>query len=166
MSALVMEQEPEVRAPFSSGAASRLTGPLLPHGLTKDERATVSKYLNTKRIPRGGFLWKEGESGDHLALVVAGEVETMKETEFEGKQVILGLHRAGSVVGITSAMEGRSREESARAVEDTELLVLSLENMDRLFSESPEFAVKLLRKMLQLVSTRLRKSVERLASFF
>ena len=139
---------------------------LLSDALSEYERELVWKYIESKQVPAGELLWMEGEPGDYLALIVSGEVETLKDTEFRGKQVVIGLHQQGTVIGIESVMDGGPRPVTAKAMKETELVILSKENFEMLSMESPEFANKMLRKFLQLESTRLRKSLERLTSFF
>jgi CRP-like cAMP-binding protein len=55
---------------------------------------------------------------------------------------------------------------TARALDDTDLLVITHENFEKLTEEHPELGVKLLKGMLLAVSTRLRKSYDRLAAIF
>jgi len=136
------------------------------HFLAEDDLVDVAAYFNCRQLKTGEVLWREGDAGDEEAFIVGGRVEVKKETEFAGKQVVIGVYSVGTIVGELSILDGRPRAVTAVALQDTDLLLLSRESFDRLLAEHPERGVKLLKGMLLAVSTRLRKAFDRLASIF
>jgi len=123
-------------------------------------------YFQIREIPAGGIAWKEGDPCNYLAFIVSGKLEIKKETEFPGKQVIVGVYSKGAIAGEICILERQPREVSAVALEDTMLVILTCENFDRLIKEHPLLGIKFLKGILLTVSKRLKKSFDRLAAIF
>ncbi|MBE0598496.1 MAG: cyclic nucleotide-binding domain-containing protein, partial [Desulfuromonadales bacterium] len=123
-------------------------------------------FFNCRQASAGEILWREGEGCDSLAIIIDGRVDIKKATEFEGKEVIVGVYGRGSVVGELCFLDQAPREVTVVALEDTNLLLLTRDNFDRLLEEQPAAAIRLLQGMLLAVSSRLRSCFDRLASIF
>jgi len=136
------------------------------HFLNEDDLVEMPCYFALMELSKGEQLCREGDPCDYVAFIVSGSLEIKKETEFAGKQVILGVYSKGSIVGELCILDGQPRAVSAEALEDTTLVILSRENLDKLINEHPELGVKFLKGMLVTVSLRLRKSFDRLAAIF
>ena len=134
--------------------------------LSPDDVELLSRYFATCHLPKGGHLCQEGERCTFVAFIVNGRLEIKKNTEFEGKQVVVGIYTRGAMVGELCILDNSPRAVTAIAMEDTDLLLLSGENFSKLTAENPELGVKLLKGMLFAVSTRLKRSLARLASIF
>jgi CRP/FNR family cyclic AMP-dependent transcriptional regulator len=134
--------------------------------LNDEEMKELSSYFECRQASAGEVLWREGDTEDYEAFIVSGHVEALKETEFKGKQVVVGIYSHGSIVGELCILNNAKRAVTAVAQDDVNLLILSRENFERVTKENPELGVKLLKGMLLAVSVRLRKSFERLASLF
>jgi len=134
--------------------------------LDEAEKMVVGQYVECCEIPAGRVLWREGDDSTSAAFVVEGKVEVKKETEFEGKHVIVGIYGEGSVVGELCLLSGDKRAVTATALTDVWLLMLSSERFEALLAEHPAIGGKLLKGMFLAVSRRLRKSFERLAAIF
>ncbi|MBP1749055.1 MAG: hypothetical protein H6Q52_1594, partial [Deltaproteobacteria bacterium] len=57
------------------------------------------------------------------------------------------------------------RSASARAVEETVVLVLTKDNFDRLIKDNPKLGIALFKKLAQMISHRLRVSDWMLAEY-
>jgi CRP-like cAMP-binding protein len=134
--------------------------------LDEPEKAIVGQYLECCELTSGTVLWHEGEASGSTAFVVEGKVEVKKETEFEGKHVIVGIYGDGSVVGELCLFSGDKRAVTATALTDAWLLQISDAGFETLLAEHPATGAKLLKGMLFATSRRLRKSYERLAAIF
>jgi len=144
----------------------RLKGELSFLFLHPDDEPVLSELLDCRSVKAGEVLWREGDDCGYLAFIVSGRLEIRKQTEFPGKDVIVGIYSKGSIVGELCILGGRKRPVTVAVMEDADLLVLSRENFQRLRREHPELAVRVLEGMLLTVSTRLSKSFERLATIF
>ena len=126
----------------------------------------LCSYFQCKSVSEGELLWEEGDPCDFAAFIVSGRVEVMKQTEFKGKHVIVGVYGRGAVVGALCILDGGKRAVTAKALEDTSVTTISRDNFEKLLNEEPELGAQLMKGMLLSFSTRLRKSFERLATFF
>ena len=136
------------------------------HFLEEKDLDILPEYFTCGQIKAGEVLWKEGDVGDFEAFIVEGKIEVKKETEFAGKQVVVGVYSPGAIVGEFCLVEKGPRAVTAVAMEDSSLLFLTCENFEALLQDHPVLGGKILKGMLFAVSTRLRKSFERLASIF
>ena len=89
-------------------------------------------------------------------------MEIKKETEFKGKNVIVGIYSNGALCILDDSL----RKVTAVALEDVSLAIITQENLDKLIDTNPIVGAKLLKGMLLSVSDRLRKSSDRIVTFF
>lgn len=134
--------------------------------LTKSEREVLSGYLQVVRFQKGEIVFKEGDPGDYMAVVVSGKLEAKKRTEFEGSQIVIAVLEKGAIVGELSLLDEQSRSATITALEDSEAIVLTRENVDRLVDYHPYVAIALLKTINRILSIRLRKAVDRIVAIF
>lgn len=134
--------------------------------LDESDGTILVDYLDCRQAPAGVTLWHEGDPCGDLAFIVSGRLEVSKQTEFEGKDVIVGVYGAGSIVGELCLLKGLPRIVTAATLTDCELLTLSTEKFNLLTSQHPDLGVRLLKGMLATVSIRLSKAFGRLAAVF
>ena len=132
----------------------------------EDKLKVLLSYFQCKSIAKDEVLWEEGESCDFAAFIVSGRVEILKQTEFKGKHVVVGVYSKGAVVGALCILDGGKRAVTAKALDDVSITAISKDNFEKLLKEEPELGMQLMKGMLVSFSTRLRKSFERLATFF
>lgn len=130
------------------------------------DSSVIAPFFLCRQARAGEILWREGDPCDYVAFIIEGKVDVKKETEFEGKQVIVGVYGKGAIVGELCLLDGSPRAVTAVALTDTDLLLLTRANLERLLELHPQLGIKLLKGMLLAVSIRLRKSFDRLASIF
>lgn len=126
----------------------------------------IAGYFECRQVKVGENLWREGDTGNYLAFVIQGRLEVKKQTEFAGKEVVVGVYGPGAVVGEICFFSRSSRPETAHALTHLDLILLTRRSYERLVEAHPVLGVRLLEGMLLTVSTRLRKSFERLAAIF
>ena len=134
--------------------------------LSQERYPALNHYLEYQCHQAGSELWREGDSGNHLALILTGKLELLKETEFPGRPFVLGLFSAGSVIGEDSFLGEQPRQGTVRALEECETLTLSRENFEKLNQEQPLLANLILKWLLNLLSSRLHNTQGRLAAIF
>ncbi len=134
--------------------------------LSEADTAVLAPYFECRQVATGDILWKEGDTAAFAAFVMSGRIEEKKNTEFEGRQVVVGVYSQGAVIGEFSLIDGLPRAVTAACLDDAQLLLLPKEKLDQLLVEYPELGIKLLKGVLLTLSIRLRKSFERLASIF
>lgn len=136
------------------------------HFLEEDDLVKIARYFECRQVPAGQTLWREGDACGNVAFIVSGRVEVKKQTEFKGKEVVIGVYSKGAIVGELCVLDGSPRSVTAVALDDASLLLLSREDFENMLNKYPRLGVKLLKDMLFAVSTRLKKSFDRLAAIF
>ena len=134
--------------------------------LGKEDLDAIACIFGHLEAKAGEVLFREGEPCDYLGYIVSGRLEIRKETEFERKEVALGIYSKGSMIGELCILDGHPRPISVRAVEDTSLVIITREHFHRLLDENPTVGIKFLKGLMLTTSIRLRKSFDRLASIF
>ena len=123
-------------------------------------------YLEPLHYCAGSILYNEGEPGDYLVYILSGRLEALKKTAFLGKPVILADFFPGSVVGEMAFVDGSPRSVTTKVLEDAELLRFSRSSYEKLLDTTPLIGAKFLNGIAHLLSLRLRKANERLATLF
>jgi CRP/FNR family transcriptional regulator len=142
------------------------SGPGLFAALAPAELAAMQPYLSERQLPAGAELWQVGDAGDYLAWLVSGSIELKVDTEFPGRQLVMGVFRAGAAIGASCLLDHLPRSTAAKALEPTSLLLLDRARFAALTCEHPQIAIKLLKSLLLAESSRLRQAYARLASVF
>jgi len=130
--------------------------------LNDEDLKKLSAFFESKNIPEGETLWKEEDPFDYIAFIVSGKVEIKKETEYKGKNVIVGIYSKGALCILDDSL----KKVTAVALEDVSLAIITQESLDKLIATNPGLGAKLLKGMLLTVSDRLRQSFDRLTVFF
>lgn len=134
--------------------------------MAEEDLDEVAGFFECRQVAAGQPLWREGDPGNFVAFIVAGRVEVSKETEFKGKNVVVGVYSQGTIVGELSILDGSPRAETALALDHVDLVLLTVNSFERLLQEHPQLGARLLKGMLLTVSRRLKKSFARLAAIF
>jgi CRP/FNR family cyclic AMP-dependent transcriptional regulator len=131
--------------------------------LTREERLGLCPYLQIKVCPAKMVLMEENDASDYLGFLAEGRLAVKKETDFKGKYIILAILEKGTVVGETEILGHGPRSSTVVAVEESRLLTLTDESFDLLLNEEPPLGIKLLKRIVYIMSLRLRKAGERLS---
>lgn len=101
----------------------------------------------------GDLIFREGEAGAELYVVLDGRVEILKQWVSDQRQI--EVKEPGDFFGESSLLERSDREASARALTDYRLLRIDNPTFDELVRECPAIAVQMLRKLSQRARERL-----------
>jgi CRP-like cAMP-binding protein len=130
--------------------------------LSDEDLKNLSAFFQSKNIPAGETLWKEQDPFNYIAFIVSGRVEIKKKAEFGGMNVIMGIYSKGALCILDDSLS----KVTATALEDVSLAIITQENLDKLIATNPGLGAKLLKGMLITISNRLRKSFDRIITFF
>lgn len=133
------------------------------HYLELEERQIMLRYLRGREFVLEDILIAEKERADCMAFVVSGKLSVKKQTNFPGKHVLVAILESGSMVGELSVLERGDRAATVDVLEPSRLLVLASDDFDRLLEEHPLLGIKILRRILHVVSIRVKKADDRLA---
>lgn len=86
-----------------------------------EETVHVLRHCGSEeRVAAGGYLWQEGEPGDHVVLLLAGTLEVIGTGFDTGK--VLNVLAPVSLVGELACLEGVPRSAAVRVSEDAQLV--------------------------------------------
>lgn len=115
----------------------------------------LAGYMQCYKIVAGSVVFKEGEPGSYMCLLVNGEVEILKN-DHEGNSHRIVLVNRGKTIGEMSIIDGEPRSATCIATQDSVLLLLTKDHYARIIRERPVLAVHILAKLAKLMSQRLR----------
>lgn len=132
--------------------------PLLAN-LADAELGAFAALLRERRYPKGSMILAQGDPGDALYLLAAGQVKVVLIHE-DGREVILSVLGEGSFFGEMALLDQEPRSAHVVAMTDSLLLQLRREDFQSRLRSGPEVAIALLREL----SRRLRRADETIAS--
>ena len=94
------------------------------------------------RLEQGAVLWKEGDPGDHVILLLEGFVEITHETP-EGEVVTLRTLEAGSVLGEIASLDGRPRSATVKACAPCRIVRVPAQGFRALLHRRPDLLEEL-----------------------
>lgn len=121
-------------------------------GLAPDARARLALRLERRELEPGSVLFREGDPGGSLALVLDGEVEV--STTLQGREQVLAVVGPGGHVGEVSLLDGQPRSATVRARTATRIMSLSSPAVLAELEASPAVA----QAMLGELARRLRRA--------
>lgn len=121
--------------------------------LPDGELRAFAPLLREKRFARGSLILMQGDPGDALYLIAAGQVKVILIGE-DGREVILSVLGPGAFFGEMSLLDDEPRSAHVVAMDDATLLQLRREDFRARLRASPEVAVAVLREL----SRRLRRA--------
>jgi diguanylate cyclase (GGDEF)-like protein len=122
--------------------------------LSLDEVSSFSALLTERYLPMNSTICREGESGNSLFIVRRGKVRVTINLSGGGVDEVAVFSR-GDFFGEMSIIENAPRSASCSCVTDVHLLELSEPDFYRLLEEKPDLAIKVMYRMLNIVTNRL-----------
>jgi len=102
----------------------------------------VAKLAPEYRLPEGELLWKEGDPGDAVVLLLSGTLVVSHETP-EGETVVLRTMDARAIVGEIATLDGHPRSASVRARTDCRVRRMSADDFRALLRRRPDILEEL-----------------------
>jgi CRP/FNR family cyclic AMP-dependent transcriptional regulator len=128
-------------------------------GLNEVELDKLSKVAGRKRVARGTFIVRAGDSTDSLYILLSGRAKVTNFDE-EGREIILAWLNPGEFFGEMGLVDGSPRSASVMAMEPCELLNISSDAFTRCMQDNFEVA----QKLMQILVRRLREADRKIES--
>jgi di/tricarboxylate transporter/CRP-like cAMP-binding protein len=131
-------------------------------GLSSVDLAKVLGKLERKSLPQDEVLFRFGEPGDKMYIVLSGGIGLFIHNP-DGTQRALTALGAGAVFGEMALLTGEPRSATARSTEATELYVINGETFQQLIGKHPSMSayfIGLLSGRLTDTNSRLAQSLE------
>jgi len=117
-------------------------------GMSDPEFRTVLAFLERRCINKGDAVFREGDCGDRLYILLSGKFNAYVSQQ-DGTQRRMFEIRPGDFFGEMSIIASEPRSATLTAAEDTEVMALPGADFFRIISEHPMIGVK----MLKAIST-------------
>lgn len=132
--------------------------------LTPEEAAVFCSYLDYRVWEAGEVLMNDGEPGNFMGFVLAGKLAVKKMTSFPGRFTLVAILDRAATIGEISAVERGQHIATVLAMQKTEVLVLTCDNLEKMLTEQPALGIKLLKRIIHVMSLRERMAYDRLSS--
>jgi len=132
-------------------------------GLDIDETRRLGTFMYVYEAPAGVTVINEGETGDFMMLLMAGMVDVLRRNRYNYPSRIAVAH-SGHALGEMSMFDGEPRFASCVTLEASRIAVLTRDALMLVLQEEPKLGNKILLKLVQLLSERLRQTSAKLVS--
>jgi aspartate ammonia-lyase len=131
-----------------------LKGVALFREMSEQDIKVVAEKIQKKTYRLGAYLFHAGAPRTELFIIQKGEIEIIRSLE-ERNDVIARIG-AGNFVGGGAILDNAPYTNSCRAVEDTDVLVLGCQDIDKILQQRPDLAGKILTVVARVVAYRLK----------
>ncbi len=140
---------PELRFSVSDGRDFLAKHDLLGH-LTPEELDRLLAPARVERVDEGRVLFRKGDAGDRLYVVLSGRI-SIGTTSEAGKEVVFNVLGRGEVFGEIALLDGKARTADATAMAESHLLVLDRADFMPFLERHPEVAARLIAVLCERV---------------
>jgi CRP/FNR family cyclic AMP-dependent transcriptional regulator len=128
------------------------------------ELAEVAEVCREERFRSSEVIFREGESGNRLYLIVEGDVRISRDVPGSGEEA-LAILKPGALFGEMAVFDRSERSTHAISNGGTTVLTITRPDFEMLLDFNRELAYKVLWAVTRLLSTRLRSTNDSLRSF-
>jgi CRP-like cAMP-binding protein/CheY-like chemotaxis protein len=122
-----------------------------------DSLKKLSEEREIRVYKKKSEIYKEGNYPKGIYFISKGKVKTYQTNEL-GKELITGLHKDGEFFGYLSLLQDEQYNNSATALEDSEICMIPKEDFFSLIYKNSEIS----RKFIEILTNNLRENEEQL----
>jgi CRP/FNR family transcriptional regulator, cyclic AMP receptor protein len=126
--------------------------------LSLGEVESIARIMRVYFAKEDTVIFREGEPGDAMLLVVEGYVQVLKGDPSD--RVTLGILDRGKTLGEMSLVDRQPRSATCLALHDCMFAALTHAGLERLIGEQPKLGAVLLKHVALMLSMRLRRANE------
>ena len=146
------------------GTNDLLKGVAIFKDLDDSEIGEIAAICKEEKFNSGEYIFKEGEAGNRLYLIVEGDVRISRDVPGSGEEALAVL-KPGALFGEMSVFDRSDRSTHAISNGGTKLLTITRPDFEMLLDFNREIAYKVLWACVRLLSGRLRSTNDSLRSF-
>lgn len=134
-------------------------------GLSAGEMKLLATFSSEERFREGSTVFREGEKGDKLYIVLDGRVRISKFIPGVGEEALAVLDR-GDFFGEMALIDDKARSADAKA-HDGDATVLSIDRatLNEILSMDPHASLQFLNLLCRMISRRLREINEKIVQW-
>jgi CRP/FNR family cyclic AMP-dependent transcriptional regulator len=126
-------------------------------GLSAGEMKLLATFSTEERFRDGSMIFREGEKGDKLYIVLDGRVRISKFIPGVGEEALTVLDR-GEFFGEMALIDDAARSADAKAHEaDATVLSIDRATLNEILSMDPHASLQFLNLLCRMISRRLRE---------
>lgn len=126
-------------------------------GLSAAEMKLLATFSSEERFREGSMIFREGERGDKLFIVLDGRVRISKFIPGVGEEALAVLDR-GDFFGEMALIDEKPRSADAKAHEiDATVLSIDRATLNEILSMDPNASLQFLNLLCRMISRRLRE---------
>src|SRR5688500_6215908 len=144
-----------------SDRIDQLAGIELLSGLKPPALELIAKVATEETHAVGTRIFRQGDTGDKLYLIIEGRVRISREVPGMGEEALAVLG-AGEVFGEMALLDESPRSADARVHERCRLLAIPKDGFDDLLFLHKDLAYEVLWSIVRMLVSRLRETTEKL----
>jgi CRP/FNR family cyclic AMP-dependent transcriptional regulator len=134
-------------------------------GLSAAEMKLLATFSSEERFREGSMIFREGEKGDKLYIVLDGRVRISKFIPGVGEEALAVLDR-GDFFGEMALIDDKPRSADAKAHEqDATVLSIDRATLNEILSMDPHASLQFLNLLCRMISRRLREINEKIVQW-
>ena len=134
-------------------------------GLSAGEMKLLATFSSEERFREGSMIFREGEKGDKLFIVLDGRVRISKFIPGVGEEALAVLDR-GDFFGEMALIDEKPRSADAKAHEiDATVLSIDRATLNEILSMDPHASLQFLNLLCRMISRRLREINEKIVQW-
>ena len=133
--------------------------------LKPDPLRKVAFLAQERPFPAGAFIFREGDPGHAMYVVLSGKVRISKNIQGVGEEA-LAILEPGSFFGEMALLDDSARSADARAHATCILAELRREDLEQLLFVDRDLAHDILWAFCRTLSARLRETNDKIKVFF
>lgn len=134
-------------------------------GLSAAEMKLLATFSTEERFREGSMIFREGEKGDKLYIVLDGRVRISKFIPGVGEEALTVLDR-GDFFGEMALIDDKPRSADAKAHEqDATVLSIDRATLNEILSMDPHASLQFLNLLCRMISRRLREINEKIVQW-
>ncbi|MEO6486863.1 MAG: cyclic nucleotide-binding domain-containing protein, partial [Thermoanaerobaculia bacterium] len=134
-------------------------------GLSAAEMKLLATFSSEERFREGSMIFREGEKGDKLYIVLDGRVRISKFIPGVGEEALAVLDR-GDFFGEMSLIDDMARSADGKAHEgDATVLSIDRATLNEILSMDPHASLQFLNLLCRMISRRLREINEKIVQW-
>ena len=101
----------------------------------------LSEDRENRKYNKKSVIYENGQYPNYLYYIISGNVKTTQMSD-TGKELILNVYSDGDFLGLISLLQDRPHQETATCREDTEVLLIPMEDFRLLMFNNRDFSAK------------------------